>query len=89
MISRRPTMAGKQIVADSLPNDPRGQAEQYRKALSLWLRWDSEHRRLTELMFAAGQDQERVEQLLDACESLKDRAVELSQSLLGPTESRE
>jgi hypothetical protein len=74
-----------QVATDTFSNNPRRQPEQYREALVLWLRWDREHLRLTELLFAAGHDQRRVEELLDACESMKARVVELSKSLVGPS----
>jgi hypothetical protein len=93
IFSRRPDsmIAGKQHVENrvseglpkvtaSRPGDP--YVDRCRQVLELWLRWDEEQRALTERMFAAGQDQQQLEQLLDEVELLRQTAVEATRAVL-------
>ena len=56
--------------------------QECREALELWLQWDEQHRGLTELLFDGKHEAHRIEELLDACDVLRQRAVELSQRVL-------
>jgi hypothetical protein len=57
--------------------------QECREALELWLQWDEQHRRLTELLFDGKNDPLRIEELLDCCDVLRQKAVELSHRALG------
>jgi len=82
MSSARPVAPAKQAVQQSesqradLPS--RGA-----EALHLWLRWNSAYEHITEDMFRAGQDQRKLESLMDQMDQLRQQAIDLSRSVLG------
>lgn len=53
------------------------------EALHLWLRWNSAYEHVTEEMFHAGQDQRKMEALMDEMDQLRRQAIDLSRSVLG------
>ena len=53
-----------------------------REALSLWLRWNSAHERVTSVMFQAELDQRKLEEAMDELDLLRQQAVRLSEELL-------
>ena len=56
--------------------------ERYRKALSMWLRWNDAHEEATTQMFSAGRRVELIEDVLDQIDQLRHEAVLLSRQLL-------
>ncbi len=55
----------------------------WREALVLWLRWNQVYERVTEQMFAIGDDPARLQALMDEADGLRRQAIALSQELLG------
>jgi hypothetical protein len=55
-----------------------------RETLRLWLRWNDLHERLTEQLFAAGVDPQRVQDELDRVEQLRFAAIRRTRALLEP-----
>lgn len=55
----------------------------WREALVLWLRWNQVYERVTEQMFAIGDDPARLQTLMDEADGLRRQAIALSQELLG------
>ena len=83
-----PAVAGYEDVRglgmDARPKEKTVQQE-CKEALELWLRWDEEHRRITELLFDGKHDPRSLEEQLDCCDVLRQRAIKLTQQVLGAT----
>jgi small-conductance mechanosensitive channel len=58
------------------------QAEEWRQAVLLWMRWNDAYERVTEAMFQAGSDQQRVQDLADQLDKLRATAIAQSHKLL-------
>lgn len=69
------------------PLDPPANLRTWEQVLSLWLEWNEVYERLTEQMFQAGSDPQRIEALLDEADRLRQRATELSRQLLATGEA--
>ncbi|MCE9557259.1 MAG: hypothetical protein K8T91_28255 [Planctomycetes bacterium] len=54
----------------------------WKEAVMLWLSWNSTQEKLTAKMCKPGQDQKKIEGLLDEADTLRDRAIELSEKLI-------
>ncbi|REJ68157.1 MAG: hypothetical protein DWQ31_08460 [Planctomycetota bacterium] len=54
----------------------------WQEALMLWLSWNRAYERLTAKMCRAGQDQEKLEQLMDEMDQLRVQAIDRSEALL-------
>ena len=52
------------------------------EALALWLRWNSEHQKLSESLYRARERPARIEELLDGLDSLRNEAVAVSEEAL-------
>jgi len=55
---------------------------QWKEAVMLWLSWHSTQEKLTAKMCKPGQDQNKIEALLDEADKLRKRAIELSEKLV-------
>lgn len=55
---------------------------QWKEAVMLWLSWHSAQEKLTTKMCKPGQDQNKIEALLDEADTLRKRAIELSETLI-------
>jgi hypothetical protein len=55
---------------------------QWKEAVMLWLSWHSTQEKLTAKMCKPGQDQNKIEALLDEADKLRKRAIELSEDLI-------
>ena len=53
-----------------------------REALAVWLRWNTENQKLTESLYRERQRPEKVEELLDGLEALRDEAIAMSEEVL-------
>jgi hypothetical protein len=60
--------------------------ERHQEALFLWLRWNDAHQRATSVLYDAGEDSARIEQILDQLDQLRLKAVQISQELLDSAE---
>jgi len=56
--------------------------ERCHEALLLWLRWNDAHQQVSRLIYDAGEDASRIEQILDQLDQLRLKAVQASQELL-------
>ena len=54
----------------------------WKEAVMLWLSWNSTQEKLTAKMCKPGQDQHKIEALLDEADALRKRALELSENLI-------
>lgn len=54
----------------------------WKEAVMLWLSWNSTQEKLTAKMCKPGQDQKKLELLLDEADGLRHRAIELSEKLI-------
>ncbi|MCE9543944.1 MAG: hypothetical protein K8T25_00235 [Planctomycetia bacterium] len=55
----------------------------WKEAVMLWLSWNSTYEKLTAKMCKPGQDQAKLEILMDEMDQLRKRAIELSEKLIG------
>ncbi len=55
---------------------------QWQEALMLWLSWNSTHEKLTARMCKPGQNQDKLEVLMDELDQLRSRAIALSEKLM-------
>lgn len=62
--------------------DPPVDLRKWEQVLILWLEWNEVYERLTERLFEAQGDLQRIEALLDEADRLRKRASELSRQLL-------
>jgi hypothetical protein len=58
------------------------QLEAWREALTLWLDWNSAYEQVTQRLFALGQNQHAIEEVMDQMDQLRRRAVSLSRQLV-------
>ena len=72
------------IPADTPPSAPQGPSEQvaWQQALQLWLAWNTAYEHVTEEAFRAGSDQQRLEDLMDQMDQVRQQALKLSRRLL-------
>ena len=54
----------------------------WKEAVMLWLSWNSTQEKLTSKMCKPGQDQKKIEALLDEADGLRQRAIEVSEKLI-------
>jgi hypothetical protein len=54
----------------------------YRETLRLWLRWNEAYEQVTHAMCRPGETQERLEQLMDEMDQLRQAAIAQSLNLL-------
>lgn len=54
----------------------------WKEAVMLWLSWNSTQEKLTAKLCKPGQDQKKIESLLDEADGLRTRAIELSEKLI-------
>lgn len=57
----------------------------WKEAVMLWLSWNSTQEKITAKMCKPGQDQHKIEGLLDEADKLRNRAIELSEKLIRQT----
>jgi hypothetical protein len=57
----------------------------WKEAVMLWLSWNSTQEKLTARMCKPGQDQAKIEALLDEADALRQRAIGLSEQLIQQT----
>lgn len=58
------------------------QLDAWREAVGLWLKWNLAYEQVTERLFALGQDQRRLEEVMDQMDQVRMRAVSLSRQLV-------
>ena len=58
------------------------QLDAWREAVGLWLNWNLAYEQVTERLFALGQDQGKLEEVMDQMDQVRLRAVRLSQQLV-------
>jgi len=54
----------------------------WKEALMLWLSWNSTQEKLTSKLCKPGQDQKKIEALLDEADGLRQRALDISEKLI-------
>jgi hypothetical protein len=59
-----------------------------RQALTLWLRWSAEERRLSESLYQDRGCPDRIERLLDGLDNLRQQAVAATQEALNPARAK-
>jgi hypothetical protein len=86
---KRFPFAGKYMPAGALPPVVDASAPlaaepltAWKEAVMLWLSWNSTQEKLTAKMCKPGQDQKKIELLLDEADGLRQRALELSEKLI-------
>ena len=57
----------------------------WKEAVMLWLSWNCTQEKLTAKMCKPGQDQKKIEGLLDEADELRHRAIEISEKLVRQT----
>jgi len=55
---------------------------QWQEALMLWLSWNSTYEKLTAKMCKSGQNQEKLERMMDELDELRSRALQLSEQII-------
>jgi hypothetical protein len=61
------------------------QRDAWREALGLWLDWNSAYEKITERLYALGQDPNRMEEVMDHMDQIRHKAIGLSRQLVdGP-----
>ena len=58
------------------------QVDAWREAVGLWLDWNSAYEQVTERLFALGQDQRRLEDVMDQMDQVRQKAIRLSRQLV-------
>ncbi|NIL99334.1 MAG: hypothetical protein GTO53_14635 [Planctomycetales bacterium] len=58
------------------------QASEWQEALMLWLSWNSTYEKLTAKMCKEGQNQEKLERLMDELDELRSRALQISEQII-------
>ncbi|NIL99247.1 MAG: hypothetical protein GTO62_19640 [Planctomycetales bacterium] len=58
---------------------------EWQEALMLWLSWNSTYQKLTAKMCKAGQNQAKVERMMDELDELRARALQLSEKIINQT----
>lgn len=59
-----------------------------RQALTLWLRWSDEERRLSESLYQERGCPDRIERLLDGLDDLRQQAIAATQEALNPARAK-
>ena len=55
---------------------------QWQEALMLWLSWNSTYEKLTARMCKPGQNQDKLERMMDELDELRSRALQLSEQII-------
>ncbi|MCE9552559.1 MAG: hypothetical protein K8T91_04165 [Planctomycetes bacterium] len=84
-LSRQGNLSSIQPVSSRVISTPPSQNDElksWKEAIMLWLSWNSAQEKLTEKMYKAGQDQRKLETLMDEMDMFRQRAIMLSERLL-------
>jgi hypothetical protein len=76
---------------DDTVQTPDFHAGEYRaraaEALNLWLRWNAVYENVTTAMFERRLNQQQLQESMDLADQLRQKAVQLTQELVGPVKS--
>ena len=62
--------------------DVRSELDQYKEALSLWLRWSDQYQQATRELYVSRRDLAAIEELMDQMDQLLFKAIRLTKELL-------
>jgi hypothetical protein len=79
-----PTAAGRAEHNHQPPlsDSPKDLKSGWQEALRLWLRWNDAYEKVCEVLFQSRGDPQKLEQLMDRKDQIRQQAVELSRKLL-------